>query len=305
MSLPIIYHPLYSVPFPERHRFPMAKFARLMAVLRADDLATTANVVEPTPVAPEWLEAVHDPAYVRAVFDGTLDDRRRRRIGVPLDDHVLARSRVASGGTVLTARLALARGLACNTAGGSHHAGPDGGAGFCIFNDVAVAAQRMLDERLVRQVLIVDLDVHQGDGTAAIFRDQSAVFTFSMHAARNFPARKQESDLDVALDDATGDGAYLDLLEEHLAQALDRARPDLVFYLAGVDPHIDDLLGRLSLSDRGLAAREHMVIDACLSRGVPVATVIGGGYARDIDALARRHARLHHAAARLFDAYRL
>lgn len=305
MTVPIVYHPLYSVPFPQGHRFPMAKFARLMDVLRADGLATAANTVEPTAVATEWLKAVHDPAYVRAVFDGTLDAARLRRIGVPLDDHVLARSRVASGGTVLTARLALERGLACNTAGGSHHAGPEGGAGFCIFNDIAVAAQRMLDERLVRRILVVDVDVHQGDGTAAIFRERPSVFTFSMHGARNFPVRKQTSDLDLALDDGTGDGAYLDLLEEHLAQALSRARPDLVFYLAGVDPHADDLLGRLALSDRGLAAREHMVLDACLSRAIPVAAVIGGGYARDIDALATRHACLHRTAARLFDAYRL
>ncbi len=200
------------------------------------------------------------------------------------------------GGSLLTARLALARGLACNTAGGSHHAARDYGAGFCTFNDVAVAGRALLAEGAVARVLVVDVDVHQGDGTAFIFEDEPAVFTFSMHGEKNYPVRKARSDLDIELPDATGDDAYLSALEGVLPGLLERVRPDLVFYNAGVDPHVDDKLGRLALSDEGLAARDTYVIDTCLAAGAPLAGVIGGGYGADIDRLARRHATLHRAA---------
>jgi acetoin utilization deacetylase AcuC-like enzyme len=200
---------------------------------------------------------------------------------------------MAAAGTVLAARLALRHGLACNTAGGSHHAFAGFGSGFCVFNDVAVAARLLLAEGSVGRVLVVDLDVHQGDGTAAIFAADPSVVTFSMHCRTNFPARKQQSDLDVALEPGIGDEEYLAALDAVLGPLLDRVRPDLVFYNAGVDPHVDDQLGRLALSDAGLAARERRVLDACLGRGLPLACVLGGGYAPTVDLVAARHAILH------------
>ncbi len=204
-------------------------------------------------------------------------------------------------GTVLAARLALEHGLACNTAGGSHHAFAGAGTGFCVFNDVAVAARLLLAEGLIGRALVVDLDVHQGDGTAAMLADEPRAFTFSVHCRTNFPARKQQSDLDLALDAGVGDADYLTALDRLLPALLDRVAPDLVFYNAGVDPHVDDRLGRLSLSDGGLAERERLVLAACRSRGVPVACVVGGGYADDLDLLARRHALLHQAILALPD----
>jgi acetoin utilization deacetylase AcuC-like enzyme len=212
---------------------------------------------------------------------------------------VATRARAATGGTILAARLALERGMACNTAGGSHHASAETGAGFCVFNDVAVAARRLLAEGLVGQVLVIDLDVHQGDGTARIFEDDPSVFTMSMHAEKNFPHRKAVSDLDIELPDGVDDAAYLAKLEEILPALFSSVRPDIVFFNAGVDPHVDDKLGRLSLTDDGLERREARVLGACLSREIPVVGVIGGGYDADIDRLAARHAILHRTAFRL------
>lgn len=293
---PIVHHPAFRAEMPAGHRFPMDKFARLAAVLEAEGLAGPAGFVRPAPIDLDSLLLVHDEAYVRGVLDQTLPAEVARRVGLPNTESVARRAQAAVGGTLAAARLALEHGIACNTAGGSHHAQADTGAGFCVFNDVAVAARRLLAEGSVGQVLVVDLDVHQGDGTARIFEDDPSVFTFSMHAEKNFPARKAVSDLDIDLPDGTGDGAYLRKLEEILPDLLARAAPDLVFFNAGVDPHADDKLGRLSLSDEGLARREAFVLGSCLERGIPVAGVIGGGYDADIDRLARRHALLHRAA---------
>ena len=247
---------------------------------------------------------MHDPAYVRMILEADAPRDVERRLGLPVTPSVAARACAAVGGTLLAARLALAHGLACNTAGGSHHAARGYGSGFCTFNDVAVAARRLLDEGAVARVLVVDLDVHQGDGTAFIFEHEPAVFTFSMHGEKNFPARRAVSDLDVDLADGTGDEAYLEALAHHLPRVIDRAAPDLVFFNAGVDPHADDKLGRLSLTDAGLAARDAFVIATCRDAGLPVAGVIGGGYGPDVDVLARRHATLHRAATAAFAAER-
>jgi acetoin utilization deacetylase AcuC-like enzyme len=206
------------------------------------------------------------------------------------------RSRAAAAGTLLAARLALEHGLACSTAGGSHHAFADHGAGFCVFNDVAVAGRVLLAEGLVRRVLVVDLDVHQGDGTAAIFHGDPRVFALSVHCRANFPLRKQQGDLDVALDAGIGDRDYLAVLGALLPPLLDRLRPDLVFYNAGVDPHEADRLGRLALTDQGLAEREALVLEACRRRGLPLACVVGGGYAPTLEELVARHAILHRVA---------
>jgi len=197
---------------------------------------------------------------------------------------------------VLCARLALERGIACHTAGGSHHADHQSGAGYCVFNDVAIAIRVMMKEQAIGRALVIDLDVHQGDGTARLFADTPEVFTFSMHAERNFPTNKAKSDLDIALEDKTTDQDYLNRLAHHLDHVIESARPDLVFYIAGVDPHIDDLLGRLSLTDTGLARRDQMVIQAVRSAGIPLVGVLGGGYAKDVSALARLHANIHRAA---------
>jgi acetoin utilization deacetylase AcuC-like enzyme len=299
MPLPIVHHPAYVAPMPAGHRFPMGKFGRLMEYLLEQRVVTPAQVHVPEPAPPEWLTLAHAHAYVDAVLSQSLDAAAVRRIGLPVTAEVAMRARTASAGTVLTARLALAHGLACNTAGGSHHAFAAYGSGFCLFNDVAVAARVLLAEGLVERVLVVDLDVHQGDGTAAIFLDEPRVFTFSMHCRTNFPLRKQTSDLDLALDAGLEDEAYLALIADHLPGLLADVRPDLVFYNAGVDPHVDDQLGRLALSERGLSRRERLVLESCLHAGVPVAGVIGGGYAPDPDQLARLHAILPRVASEL------
>jgi acetoin utilization deacetylase AcuC-like enzyme len=300
MPLPIVHHSAYVAPMPAGHRFPMGKFGALMAHLLAQRIVTPAQVRAPELAPRQWLTRAHAPAYVDAVLGQSLDAAAVRRIGLPITAEVARRARAASAGTVLTARLALEHGLACNTAGGSHHAFAAYGSGFCLFNDVAVAARVLLAERLVERVLVVDLDVHQGDGTAAIFLDEPRVFTFSMHCRTNFPLRKETSDLDLALDAGLDDEPYLALVAEHLPGLLEDARPDLVFYNAGVDPHVDDQLGRLALSEQGLWRRERLVLEACLRAGVPVAGVIGGGYAPDLGRLTRLHAILPQVASELF-----
>lgn len=301
--LPIVHHPAYTAPMPAGHRFPMDKFRLVMQRLLDDGVVATDQVHRPEPASKTWLTAVHDEAYVEAVLTQTVPNDVARRIGLPITEELAKRSVAANGGTVLTARLALERGLACNTAGGSHHAFADQGSGFCIFNDVAVAATLLRREGLIERVLVIDLDVHQGDGTAKIFQTDPTIFTFSMHCRTNFPARKQQSDLDIPLEPDTGDDAYLITLNEALPGALARHRPDLVFYNAGVDPHLEDKLGRLALSDDGLVRREHYVLETCLQQGVPVAGVLGGGYTPDIDRLAFLHTILHRTAAEMFRRY--
>lgn len=298
MAPPFVYHPGYVTPLPEGYRFPMAKFGRLYQYLLAQSLATGSQFHAPPGPAPRrWLQLVHETAYIDAFCSGSLEPRAMRRIGLPWSEALVRRARIAVAGTVLTARLALAHGLACNTAGGTHHAFAGFGAGYCIFNDLAVTARLLQREGLVRRVLIVDLDVHQGDGTASIFAGDPDVYTLSVHCESNFPLRKQRSDHDLALPAATGDRAYLAHLERILPGVFDAARPDLVLYDAGVDPHANDRLGKLELTDAGLWRRDRTVLAACAERGVPVACVIGGGYDRhDLDELTRRHALLHLAA---------
>ncbi len=285
----LVHHPDYVAPLPPGHSFPMDKYGLFMAALRASGAAFEAHTPEPVPDA--WFTAVHDPAYVAAVLGGTLSREQERRIGFPVTPRMVRRSRLVSGGTRLAGRLALARGFAVNSAGGSHHALPEGGAGYCIFNDLAVAGARLLAEGAVARLLIVDLDVHQGDGTAAIFAREPRVATFSMHAAKNFPVRKQVSTRDVELPDGMGDDAYLALLAEELPRLLDAQAPGLVLYQAGVDPHADDRLGRLALSDAGLQARDSYVVQECRARGIPVAATLGGGYGADRAEVAARHVR--------------
>ena len=298
-GLAVVYHRAYSAPLPPGHRFPMEKFRRLHDHLLEHRLVARKDVHAPQPAGRALLGLAHDAAYVDGVLGRTLGEAAVRRIGFALTPELVERSRAAVAGTLLTARLALDRGIACNTAGGSHHAFAAHGAGYCVFNDVAVAARALLAEGAVERVLIVDLDVHQGDGTAAILAADRGAFTFSMHCDRNFPAAKQASDRDVALAAGIGDDAYLRVLDAELGPLLERVAPELVFYNAGVDPHADDRLGRLCLTDAGLAARDRVVLAACRRAGAAVAGVVGGGYSRDVDALVARHALLFREAGAL------
>ncbi|MEL6821306.1 MAG: histone deacetylase [Calditrichota bacterium] len=296
MHLPFVYHTDYVTPLPPGHRFPMPKFAEVYRILLEDNIATSGQFHMPEIATRDILQLVHSKSYVDAFCDGTLDRQAERRIGLPWSTGLVKRTRTAVGGTILTAKLALEHGIACNTAGGTHHAFPDYGSGFCIFNDLAIAARYMLETDQAKRILIIDLDVHQGDATALTFANEPAVFTFSMHCGVNFPFRKQQSDLDIELPVGMTDSDYLAELEKHLGKLLSEVNPDLVIYDAGVDPHIDDSLGKLSLSDYGLYQRDCKVIDRCLANGFPIATVIGGGYDKDISALARRHSIVHRAA---------
>lgn len=298
MTVPIVHHPAYTVPLPHRRGFPMGKYAQLIQLLREQGLATAQTCHEPDLAPRWWLELAHDSDYVDGILNQSADSAVMRRIGLPLSPQLATRAQATVGGTVLAARLALQRGIACNSAGGSHHAGIGHGAGYCVFNDVAVAARVLQAMGLAMRMLVIDLDVHQGDGTAEIFRGDGAVYTFSMHCEDNFPARKQPGDLDLGLPAGTGDEAYLDILAAHLDVLLSLSGPalDLVFYNAGVDPHGEDRLGKLGLSDDGLARRDAMVIGACAKRGLPVACVLGGGYAKDAMLLAERHGLLYAAA---------
>jgi acetoin utilization deacetylase AcuC-like enzyme len=305
MDLPLVYHPDYVVPLPDGHRFPMSKFRQLYEMLLANEVASVDQFHLPECPSQAWIELVHTPEYVQAYYHGMLDPKAQRRIGLPWSQKLVNRTCVAVGGTILTARLALTHGLACNTAGGTHHAFPSYGSGFCIFNDLAIAVRVLQTMGLVRKILIVDLDVHQGDGTAFIFQADPSVFTFDLHCETNFPGTKQQSDLDVSLPQGMEDDDYLQTLAEYLPALLSDFQPDLVLYDAGVDPHLADRLGKLALTDTGLFRREMQVLSTCISQGYPTACVIGGGYADDLEGLVYRHSLLHRAASQVYRQYRL
>lgn len=286
--LHIVHHPDYVAPPPPGSGFSFDKYSRVMAAIDEAHVPYETHVPDAMPRA--WIEAVHDPDYVAQVLAAAVPRDKERRIGFAVTPHIALRAQLAPGGTWLAAMLALRHGYCANAAGGSHHALHDTGAGYCVLNDLAIAAVRLTGEGDARRVLIVDLDVHQGDGTAALTAGREDIVTFSMHAEKNFPVRKARSDLDVALGDGVSDVEYLAVLEEHLLPLLDRTAPDLILYQAGVDPHEGDRLGRLALSDAGLAARDRLVVRAARRRGIPVASVLGGGYGQDGWAVARRHA---------------
>ncbi|MFN9360844.1 MAG: histone deacetylase [Pseudanabaena sp.] len=305
MDLPIAYHPNYVAPIANTNRFPMEKFRLLHEMLIVDGVARLEQFFTPELPDLEEIALVHDRDYVDAYWTGNLDPKAQRRIGLPWSPELAYRTRIAVGGTLLTSRLAIAHGLACNTAGGTHHAFPSYGSGFCIFNDLAIASRVLLQEGLVKKILIVDLDVHQGDGTALIFQDEPNVFTFSMHCQINFPSIKQISDRDVPLREGMEDDEYLRTLANYLPDLLTEFQPDLVLYDAGVDPHIGDRLGKLALTDAGIFRRDMQVLSTCVSQGFPVACVIGGGYCEDMRSLVYRHSLLHRAASEIYRQYRL
>lgn len=277
----VYYSDTFNLPLPEGHRFPGQKYAMLRQRLLCEGLVAPGDL-HLSPLADDAdIARAHDAGYVAAFESGALDDRAIRRIGFPWSTHLVTRTRASTGGAVAAAQAALGDGISGQLAGGTHHAHRDFGAGYCIYNDQAVAALWAIETGAVSRVAIVDLDVHQGDGTAAILRTHPEVFVFSMHGEKNFPFRKYESDLDVPLPDGTEDGAYVRALADHLP-AVFAFQPGLVLYQAGVDPLAEDKLGRLALTHDGLMARDEMVLSECARRGIPVAMAIGGGYASPI-----------------------
>jgi acetoin utilization deacetylase AcuC-like enzyme len=301
MPVPIVFHPTYEAALPDGHRFPMRKYGRLAEVISELGLAPD-GFVRPDEASAELIGLAHDRSYVDQVFACSVPREIERGIGLPVDEGVVRRARASAGGTLLAATLALQHGLAGSTAGGSHHGQRRAGAGFCVFNDVAIAAKALRTEGRIQRALVVDLDVHQGDGTADCLSNEPDLFTFSMHAEKNYPVRKIPSDLDIGLPDGMEDNAYLEVLDAHLPRLLDALVPDLVFLNAGVDPHREDLLGRLALSDEGLRQRDTYVVRETCQRGIPMVAVIGGGYSHDVEALARRHAIIFEVMARWAEA---
>lgn len=290
------YSDRFVLPLPEGHKFPMAKYSGLRERLLSEGIVRAEDLHEAAAATMDDLLLVHDRGYVDAVAAGTLPPDMQRRIGFPWSPQMVERSRRSVGATIAAARAAVDDGVAANLAGGTHHSFADRGEGFCVFNDVAVGARMLQRDGGARRIAIVDLDVHQGNGTAAIFAGDESVFTFSMHGEKNFPFRKETSDLDVALPDGTGDDEYLELLGRQLPNVLDRHNPDFVFYLAGADPYEGDRLGRLKMTIWGLRARDEFVFEQCRRRGLPVAVSMSGGYAPDVDAIITIHANTIRAA---------
>lgn len=288
----------YTFPLPAGHRFPIAKYARLRDRVLDEGIVPTDCLHDPARVSREDLLLVHTVDYVDRFTNGALTGDEERRLGFPWSDALVERSYRAAGGTREATRAALDHGIAMNLAGGTHHAFPSHGEGFCVFNDVAIAIRRLQRDRLIDRAAVIDLDVHQGNGTHAVFADDDHVYTFSMHGGRNYPFRKVAGDLDIELDDRTGDDAYLALLADALPRVIDAARPDLVVYLAGADPHEHDRLGRLALTFDGLARRDSMVIEQCREVGIPVAVTIAGGYGDPIDDTVQVHVTTTAIAAR-------
>jgi acetoin utilization deacetylase AcuC-like enzyme len=295
MELPVINHEDYFAKIGDDHKFPINKFGELANYLLEKKIINQFH--KPYPCSVKTLKGAHSQTYISNIINKSLDQNGVKKIGFPLVDSVVKRSLVATGGTVLASKLALEHRIACNTAGGSHHANFDGGAGYCVFNDVAVAANYLLNKGLVKKILIVDLDVHQGNGNSDIFENNKNVFTFSMHSKSNYPAKKSKSDLDIELEDNTEDQKYIETLKDSI-QLLNKQKFDFVFYIAGVDVHFNDRLGKLKLSDDGIKKREEIVIGNFFSKKIPICGVLGGGYNKNFDKLVELHSILHETCAK-------
>lgn len=279
----LFYTDVFVLPLPEGHTFPMVKYRMLRERVVACGLVRPENLCVPPAADDEQLARAHDRDYLQRMCRGQVTDAEMRRIGFPWSEAMVERSRRSSGATIEACRAALRDGLAVNLAGGTHHAFRDHGEGYCLFNDSVVAARCLQAEGRVRRVVVLDCDVHQGNGTAAICRFDPTIYTFSIHGAKNYPLRKERSDLDIELPDRTGDQAYLDALERGLKRALEEARADLAIYLAGADPYEDDRLGRLAVSKAGLMERDRLVFEHCQRAGLPMAITMAGGYARRVE----------------------
>ena len=295
MELPVVNHKDYEAQLNDDNKFPIKKFGELAKALIKNKIVK--NFFIPEPCSVETLKEAHTEDYINKIKNKTLDKNEIRKIGFPLVDSVVRRSFIATGGTVLATKLALNYGIACNTAGGSHHATSNEGAGFCVFNDVAVAAKYLTSRGLANKILIVDLDVHQGNGNSEIFKNDNQVFTFSMHSKVNYPAKKSVSDLDIELEENLEDREYIDILKNNL-KYLNEIEFDFVFYIAGVDIHYNDRLGKLKISDNGIFERDELVIDNFFSNKIPICGVLGGGYNEDFNKLVELHSSLHITCAK-------
>lgn len=294
--IPLVFHPIYSqLDLPERHRFPIEKYQSLANKLLSLGVPKN-HFHRPSPLLISDLIQVYEPTYIKNLASGTLDKKAMRRIGFEWSEQLIQRTLTAAGGTVLASNLALANGKALNLTGGYHHAFANFGSGFCMVNDLYLSALNMLQHKDIEKVLIFDCDVHQGDGTAKLAANNASVYTVSIHGEKNFPYRKQQSNLDFPLPKGTEDSEYLDVVEQALTMAVNYSSPDVIIYDAGVDIHVNDDLGHLNISTHGIYQRDKIVFDKCELLGIPVIAVIGGGYQRDINALTDVHLQLFRAA---------
>ena len=296
--LPIVNHPDYVAQIGDDHKFPIKKFGELFKLLKNDRIVGEKNLHIPSPASLEDLARVHTHEYIEKISNLTLSQEEEKKLGFPMVPSVRQRSFVATGGTILAAQLALSEGLACNTAGGSHHAFANSGNGYCVFNDVAVAAKKLITEHYIKNILIFDLDVHQGDGTAKIFENDENVFTLSIHSKKNYPLNKQLSNLDIELDEGIKDDEYLEIVFNALEE-MNKKKFDYVFYVAGVDVHEDDRIGKFKISTEGIKKREELVIHNFYKKRVPLCGVLGGGYNKDFNQLVYLHSLLHRTCHNL------
>lgn len=299
--LSIAYDPIYQLPLPEGHRFPMEKYDLLPKQLIHEGTCTEEDFFVPKKIAFSALERVHTPLYLENLLKGKLNSKEIRKIGFPLSKTLIEREQIIAGGTVEGALKALKNGIAMNIAGGTHHAFSDHGEAFCLLNDQAIAAQYLLDHTPVQRVLIIDLDVHQGNGTAEIFKYNPQVFTFSIHGAKNYPFHKETSDLDIALEDHTPDQVYLDQVKLHVPLLIEEFQPDFIFYLCGVDVVATDKLGRLGMSINGCKTRDQLVLSLCKEKNIPVQCSMGGGYSKDIKVILEAHSNTFRVAQHIYN----
>lgn len=298
--LPIINHPDYVAQIGDDHRFPIKKFGELIKLLRKKNIATKYNTFEPDEVSVPTLLNVHTEEYINKINNLSLDKDEIRKLGFPLVKSVRRRSFVATGGTVLASKLAVKHKLACNTAGGSHHAFSNQGNGYCVFNDVAVATSYLKKKYKYKKILILDLDVHQGDGTAKIFESDDSVFTVSIHSKKNYPSKKQKSNIDIELEDGIKDEEYLNVVNQ-LLQKIGDLQFDFVFYVAGVDVHFEDRLGKLNITETGIRKREELVINNFFKKNIPLCGVLGGGYNHNFEQLVNLHSILHETCKKILE----
>lgn len=298
--LKIAFDPIYAHPLPEGHRFPMLKYELIPEQLLHEGLITMDNLFSPELVSEDAILATHDKAYWIQLRDLTLSPKDQRRIGFPLSAQLIARERMIAQGTIDGCSYAFKYGVAFNVAGGTHHAGSNWGEGFCMLNDQGISANYLLDNQLASSILIVDLDVHQGNGTAQIFEQNDRVFTFSMHGANNFPARKERSSLDIALADGTADDDFLTILKDTLPNLIAQQKPDFIFYLSGVDVLATDKLGKLALSKEACIARDRFVFEQCITNKIPVQVSMGGGYSPQIRDIVEAHCNTYRVANELY-----
>tara|TARA_B100001057_G_scaffold44539_1_gene39766 strand:- start:1751 stop:2650 length:900 start_codon:yes stop_codon:yes gene_type:complete len=298
--IPVAFDPIYILPLPENHRFPMEKYELLHRQLIHEGTCEPEDFFSPTKIDNDSVTAIHQKVYVERLKGLKLNKAEIRKIGFPISQQLIDREFIIAGGTLSGSLKALEYGIAFNIAGGTHHAFSSHGEAFCLLNDQAIAAQYLLEKELVKKILIIDLDVHQGNGTAEIFQKEDRVFTFSMHGKKNYPFKKEQSDLDIALEDKTNDKVYIEILREALPKLLKSVKPDFIFYLSGVDVLESDRLGRLGISIKGCEARDQMVLKCCHDENIPVQCSMGGGYSKDIKLIIEAHANTYRVAQKIY-----